>query len=106
MRTSLATVAFAAALTLGLAGTALADSAALKDAHQANQEPLATGSGVTASGEKDTSSFSGGSDATNQSLDAMESETDGATNIEDSKSLDEINAEGHSVEAGDAIKSQ
>ncbi|KFF49962.1 hypothetical protein [Salinicola sp. DM10] len=105
MRKSLATIAFAA-LTLGLAGSALADSAALKDAQQANQEPLAPGSGVTASGEQDASSFSGGSAATNQSLDAMESETDGATNIEDSKSLDEINAEGHSVEAGDAIKSQ
>lgn len=106
MRKNLITASLTAMMLMGFAGGALAQSDAMEEAYDANQEPLSEGSGVTASGHEDSDMASGHSDATNESMDAVESETDEPTDIQDSDELDEINAEGQSDAAGDAIESQ
>lgn len=93
-----------AAALIGMSGAALAQSQAMEEAYDANSEPLSQGTGVTASGEHGTAS--GHSDATNESMNAVEAETAGKTSIQDSQALDELNADGHSAAAGDAIESQ
>lgn len=106
MRKNLITASLTAMMLMGVAGGALAQSDAVEEANEANSEPLSQGSGVTASGHEDSSMVSGHSDATNESMDAVESETDEPTDIQNSDDLDEINADGQSDAAGDAIKSQ
>lgn len=99
-------VIFAAALALSFTGTAFAQSAAMQEAYEANHKPLAEGSGVTATGQETNSQATGHSAATNRSLEAVTAETNGRTTIEKSQSLDELNAEGQSVQAGDALENQ
>lgn len=106
MRNKLLTASFTAVLLMGFAGSALAQSDAMEEANDANSEPLSQGSGVTASGHDDSDEASGHSDANNESMDAVESETDEPTDIENADDLDELNADGQSDAAGDAIKSQ
>ncbi|WP_110687056.1 hypothetical protein [Salinicola aestuarinus] len=85
-------------------------SDAMNDALDSNTESMSTGSGVT--GESTMSDAgnmgdnAGQSDATEESLEAVESETDEKTNIENSEELDELNADGQSDAAGEALQSQ
>lgn len=84
-------------------------SDAMNEALNSNEEPLESGSGVTNSGQQGTGNMgedSGQSDATENSLNAVESETSGTTSIDDSEALDELNADGQSDAAGDALESQ
>ncbi|WP_251976684.1 hypothetical protein [Salinicola avicenniae] len=94
------------ALMLGLATSAMAQSEAMEEAYDANNEPLAEGSGVTATGTTDSDTGAGQSAATAESLDAVESETNGLTDIENAEALDEVNADGQSAAAGEALENQ
>ncbi|WP_110666000.1 hypothetical protein [Salinicola halophilus] len=105
MKTVIAAASLATLLAFS-AGSAFAQSAAMQEAYDANDEPLAAGSGITASGDSSESSHSGHSDATNEALDAVQAETDEATGIANAPALDELNAQGQSVQAGDALKTQ
>ena len=107
MRKNLITASLTAMLLMGAAGHALAQSEAMEEAYEANEEPLTEGSGVNESSGKQSDAASGGhSQATEESLNAVESETDETTDVPDSDQLDDINAEGQSDAAGDAIESQ
>ena len=114
MKKSIAVVTATALMLLGGAGMVYADSAAMKQAEQANQEPLSKGDGVTESqqdmmsGESEQKGMdeSGHSASTDDSIDAMQEETDGKTDIKDAEDLDSINAQGQSDAAAAAQKSQ
>ncbi|KAA0016835.1 hypothetical protein F0A16_15150 [Salinicola corii] len=106
MRKNLIVSTMAAMLLMGIAGGAFAQSDAMEEAEQANNEPMNTGSGVTTNGSQASDKASGHSDAANQSMDAVEAETNEKTDIQESEDLDDIDAEGHSDAAGDAIESQ
>jgi|GEM_PF-2026900 len=106
MRKNLITASLATMMLMGFAGSAIAQSDAMQEAENANDKPLAEGSGITATGKENPDKETGHSEAANQSLDAVDSETNEKTNITDSKELDDIDAEGQSEAAGDAIESQ
>ncbi|WP_110710087.1 hypothetical protein [Salinicola sp. CR57] len=106
MRKHLITSAMTAMLLMGVAGSTFAQSDAMEEAEQANEQPMASGSGVTTEGGQASDKASGHSDAANQSMDAVDAETDEKTDIQQSDDLDDINSEGHSDAAGDAIESQ
>jgi len=106
MRKNLITASFTAMLLMGAAGHALAQSDAMEEAYDANEEPLTEGSGVTDSSDEHSDTATGHSQATDESLDAVEAETDEKTDVPDSDQLDDINAEGQSDAAGEAIESQ
>lgn len=106
MRKNLITASLTAMLLMGAAGYALAQSEAMEEAYDANEEPLTEGNGVNESSGEQSDATSGHSQATEESLNAVESETDETTDVPDSDQLDDINAEGQSDAAGDAIESQ
>ncbi|OLO05314.1 MULTISPECIES: hypothetical protein [Salinicola] len=106
MRKNLITASLTAMLLMGAAGHALAQSDAMEKAYDANEEPLTEGSGVTKSNGEQSDTATGHSQAADESMDAVKSETDETTDVPDSDQLDEINAEGQSDAAGEAIESQ
>ncbi|WP_110648928.1 hypothetical protein [Salinicola peritrichatus] len=110
MRKGLAAVtATTMLLLMGGVGFAHAQSDAMEEAYDANEEPMQSGSGVTDSGHDDMNSMdkeTGHSDATDESLDSVKSETDEPTNVPDDQELDELNAEGQSDAAAEAQESQ
>ncbi|WP_162617946.1 hypothetical protein [Salinicola halophilus] len=85
-------------------------SDAMNDSLDSNTEAMEGGSGVTnqsdASDPGNMGEDAGRSDAEEESLEAVESDTDEKTNIDDSEALDDLNADGQSDAAGDAIESQ
>ncbi|WP_110687907.1 hypothetical protein [Salinicola aestuarinus] len=95
-----------ATLFLGFAGSAFAQSTAMQEAYDATSEPLTAGSGITADGSMIDGDNTGHSEATNASLDAIEAETGEMTQIANAEALDELNAEGQSVQAGESLKAQ
>ncbi|GHB30270.1 hypothetical protein [Salinicola rhizosphaerae] len=105
MKKGLLTATITSLILLGATGTAMAQSAAMEDAYDATDEPLAQGDGVTASGES-TDMASGHSAATNESMDAVSAETQDVNNATQTDDLDELNASGHSDAAAEAIESQ
>ncbi|OLO04914.1 hypothetical protein [Salinicola socius] len=92
-------------LACGFSGVATAQSDAEAEAYQNISKPLSPGDGVTAddaSGEE----FSGSSQASAESLGNVKNETDEPTEVENSESLDQLSADGHSDAAADAIENQ
>ncbi|WP_229809072.1 hypothetical protein [Salinicola rhizosphaerae] len=91
------------------ASVAQAQSDAMEDAYDADNQPMESGSGVTDQSHDSTdamSNESGHSAAADDAMDSVDSETAEPTDIDDSEALDDINADGQSDAAAEAQKSQ
>ncbi|WP_110685886.1 hypothetical protein [Salinicola aestuarinus] len=89
---------------LGMTGGAYAQSEAMKESYEANEDPLNMEGGDGAEGEQEPRSGVGGGEsaASQESMEAIEAQTRGETEIEQDESMRELDAEGESDAAAEA----
>ncbi|WP_251977588.1 hypothetical protein [Salinicola avicenniae] len=98
-------------MALGMTGTVYAQSDAMQESYEANEESLNTGDGVEPSDEPMSSGTGEGvgegeSEAAQAAMEAVEAETDEATSIEQDASMRSLDAEGASDAAAEAQKQE